>query len=172
MQKIKTLTMKQENFCREYVLCGVASQAYKKCYDASKMQENSIWQASSELLANPMVKKKIAELKNDLENLLGINKATEIKNLMKIRQRCLQPEPKLVWVKNEKGKMEQVQEEDEDGNLVWQFDSAGANSAQDKIFKAMGYYAPKNVDITTQGEKIDFSNININFVSKEKKAEE
>lgn len=152
--KKSELTAKQEKFCREYLLCGNQSEAYRRAYDAEKMKAETIWSNASVLMTNPKVKARIEALKEDLEHLLGITKATEIKELIRIRQRCLKPEPKMIWVKNDKGKMEHVQEEDEEGNLVWQFDSAGANSAQDKILKAMGYYAAEKKDITSNGETI------------------
>ena len=137
----KPLTTKQEKFCREYLLTGNASEAYRRAYDCSNFKPESVWTKSCVLLADVKVRSRIDELKNDLEELLGITKATEIKELQRIKNRSLKPEPKMIWQKNEDGKMEQVQEEDEDGNLVFQFDSAGANSAQDKIMKAMGYYS-------------------------------
>lgn len=149
----KPLTQKQDKFCREYVLCGNASEAYRRAYDAENSKPETIWKRSSELLAVRAVKGRIKELKEDIEELLGITKATEIKELIRIRNRCLKPEPKMVRKKDEQGKPELVQEEDEDGNLVYQFDSAGANGAQDKIMKALGYYAAEKKEITGKDGK-------------------
>jgi hypothetical protein len=154
--KKKQLTMKQENFCREYLLCGNASEAYRRAYNVENMKPETIWNEATKMLKNPVISTRINELKSDLEELLGITKATEIKELIRIKNRCLKPEPKMIWQKNEHGKMEQVQETDEDGNLVWTFDSAGANAAQDKILKAMGYYAPeKSQLIGKNGTPVD-----------------
>jgi phage terminase small subunit len=150
----KKLTEKQDKFCREYILCGNASEAYRRAYNAKNMKQETIWTKSSELMAKGKVKARIRELKEDIEELLGITKATEIKELVRIRSRCLKPEPKMVWVKNEKGKPELVQEQDESGNLIYQFDSAGANSASDKILKALGYYSTVKLDIPSNGETI------------------
>jgi len=144
----RELTMKQENFCREYILCGNASEAYRRAYDSENMKPETIHNKASAYLKYDEIRARIEELKNSLEELLGINKATEIKELIRIRERCMKPMPKMIWVKDERGKPELVQKEDENGDLVFEFDSSGANSAQDKIFKAMGYYAPQKGELS------------------------
>ena len=147
----KPLTMKQENFCREYLLCGNASEAYRRAYNCENMKDEKIWNNAYKLLnQNNDVKARITELKENLEELLGITKATEIKELIRIRSRCLQPEPVMEYDPITK---KMVQKEDTEGNLVWQFDSAGANSATDKIFKALGYYKPEKQEITGKDGK-------------------
>jgi len=147
----KPLTMKQENFCREYLLCGNASEAYRRAYNCENMKDETIWNNAYKLLnQNNDVKARITELKENLEELLGITKATEIKELIRIRSRCLQPEPVMEYDPITK---KMVQKEDTEGNLVWQFDSAGANSATDKIFKALGYYKPEKQEITGKDGK-------------------
>lgn len=165
--KPKQLTMRQEKFCREYVLCVNASEAYRKTFDCTNSKAGSIWQNACKLMAKPHIKARIAELKNDIEEMLSINKVTQIKELIRIRDRCLKPEPKMVWAKNEKGKPEQIQAEDEEGNLMWAFDSAGANSAQDKILKALGYYAAEKTQtqlLGKDGQPVDtIQNITINI---------
>lgn len=153
---IKKLTFKQDKFCHEYVLCMNQSEAYRRAFNTSNMKVETVWNKASILMKVREVRARVDELKNDVEQMLGINKTNQLNELLRIRNRCLKPEPKLTWVKNENNKMEQVQEEDEEGNLVYQFDSAGANSAQDKILKAMGYYAPtQQQQIGKDGKPID-----------------
>lgn len=63
-EKESRLTEKQERFCQFYLdTDGNASEAYRMAYDASNMQPNSIWNASSILLDNPKVTKRIAEIR-------------------------------------------------------------------------------------------------------------
>jgi phage terminase small subunit len=157
--KPKQLTAKQEKFCREYLLTGNASEAYRRAFDCEKSQPETVWKRASELLAKGGVKGRIEALKNDLEELLGITKATEIKQLQKIRNQCLTPEPVLEWDPLTKRMIQKVNEK---GEPIWMFDSAGANSAQDKIFKAMGYYAPNSiVTQDKEGNIMPLSSINI-----------
>ena len=123
----KTLTMKQEKFCREYLLCMNASEAYRRAYDAEKMKPETIWKRASELLARGEVKGRIDELKDQIEELTGISKATMIGTLQEVIARSLQKEPVM---KFDKFKKEEVQVIDlETGEGVWQYDSAGVNSA-------------------------------------------
>jgi len=58
------LTEKQERFCIEYVdNGGNASEAYRVCYDTSKMKPESVWQSASRLLANVKVQARIEAIK-------------------------------------------------------------------------------------------------------------
>lgn len=56
------LTLKQEAFARAYVETTSASAAYRKAYNASGMQDGSIYVEASKLLANPKVALRVAEL--------------------------------------------------------------------------------------------------------------
>lgn len=56
------LTPKQEAFCQVYVETGNASEAYRRCYNTSKMKDKSVWEKASELLANVKVKARVREL--------------------------------------------------------------------------------------------------------------
>ena len=62
-KKENTLTIKQENFCQEYIKHGNASLAYRLSYDCSKSKDNSIWNSACLLLQNPKVAQRIKELR-------------------------------------------------------------------------------------------------------------
>ena len=61
-KKPDTLTPKQEAFARAYLETASASAAYRKAYDASGMQDPSIYVEASKLMANPKLALRIAEL--------------------------------------------------------------------------------------------------------------
>lgn len=62
MSEEKSLTFKQENFCKYYVDTeGNASEAYRMAYDASKMKAESIWVTACRLLKNSKVSLRIEE---------------------------------------------------------------------------------------------------------------
>jgi phage terminase small subunit len=165
-RKADKLTLQQEKFCREYVLCMNASEAYRRAFPGSeKWKPESLWTSASTLLASPKVRQRVNELKNNLEELLGINKATEINELKRIRERCMQPEPVIEWQKV-KGKMEKVQKTDDQGRPVFQFDSTGAINATDKIMKSQGYYAPDKVDHTTKGETLKIETLTVEILKR------
>ena len=144
----KKLTMKQENFCIEYLKCGNQSEAYRRAYDADEMSDETIWNEASKLTKNPLVATRIDELKKDIEKTLGISKTKLIQDLLDLKERCFKPEPVMEWVFNEEtGKKERKQMETKEGELIWMFDSAGANSALDKVMKAMDYYGTQKIKI-------------------------
>ncbi len=151
--KEKQLTLKQEKFCREYILCMNASEAYRRAYDAENMKPETIWKRASELMSDGAVKGRIEQLKNDVETALGINKIKMVETLQEIIGRSLEGKAKMKWDPEEK---RMVYETNEDGQIVYEYDSAGANSAVDKIMKAMGYYAPsQSQQLGKDGKPVD-----------------
>ncbi len=56
------LTPKQEGFCQSYIETGNASEAYRLNYNAGKMSEAAINVAAHELLNNPKITLRVAEL--------------------------------------------------------------------------------------------------------------
>jgi phage terminase small subunit len=57
------LTPKQEAFVLAYVETGNASEAYRRCYDASGMKPESINRKAKELLDNGKIAARLAELR-------------------------------------------------------------------------------------------------------------
>ncbi len=62
----KKLTIKQEDFSMAYVECGNASEAYRQCYDASRMKPETVGRKAFELLENGKITAKIDTLRSDL----------------------------------------------------------------------------------------------------------
>jgi len=57
------LTPKQEAFCLAYIETGNASEAYRRSYDAGRMQPATINVKASQLLADDKIAVRVAELK-------------------------------------------------------------------------------------------------------------
>jgi phage terminase small subunit len=57
------LTEKQEAFCRAYIECGNASEAYRTAYDAEKMNVASVNKAAQKLLDNPLITPRLEQLR-------------------------------------------------------------------------------------------------------------
>lgn len=151
--KKNELTEKQEKFCREYLLTGNASEAYRRAFDTSKMKTKTVWERASVLMAQSKVKTRITELREKTEELTGITKAKMLGVLEEVIQRSLKTEVKQVWDSEKKCL---VPLEDSEGKLVVEYDSAGVNKAVDTIMKSMGYYAPaQNQTIGKDGTPVD-----------------
>jgi phage terminase small subunit len=158
--KPKPLTAKQERFCREYVVCMNASEAYRRAYSTENMKEATVNNNAYKLLQNNDISTRINELKQDIEESLGISKITMIQTLQKVIDRSLQAEPVMKFDKIQKEEVQVI--DPETGEGVFQYDSAGVNSAVDKIMKAMGYYAPNSiVTQDKEGNIMPLSSINI-----------
>lgn len=60
---MSNLTLKQENFCQEYLKLADASAAYRASYNAEKMKPHSVNNKASELLARVDITARVDELK-------------------------------------------------------------------------------------------------------------
>src|SRR3546814_546269 len=108
------LTIKQENFCLEYIKCGNASEAYRAAYNAEKMKPASVHRNAHAMLENTKVASRIEQLRStviekvvlDQERVLSelaamafydpadlvrtpINKPADIANLPERVRRCI-----------------------------------------------------------------------------------
>ena len=80
----RRLTQKMENFCVEYVSCGVAGDAYRKAYN-SKSKNNVVWVRSSELMNDPRVVKRIEQLREKVASKAGLSLVDHLKDLKTLR---------------------------------------------------------------------------------------
>ena len=62
------LTPKQENFCREFIKCGNASEAYRKAYNCQNMKPETINVKACELLKNGNITVRVQELDKEKKN--------------------------------------------------------------------------------------------------------
>lgn len=57
------LTTQQENFCKEFVVCGDASEAYRKTYSTKNMKPTTINRKAKALMDNGKIRARIEQLK-------------------------------------------------------------------------------------------------------------
>ena len=62
----KSLTLKQEAFCRAYLETGNASEAYRRAYNANRMKPESVNSKAYELLQNGQITVRIEELRSEV----------------------------------------------------------------------------------------------------------
>ena len=64
---INKLTGQQEIFCREYVRCGIATQAYRAAYNVRETTKpESVWPAASRIMAQDKVRARIRAMQEEL----------------------------------------------------------------------------------------------------------
>jgi uncharacterized membrane protein YkoI len=81
----KKLTIKQENFCLAYLDEDDASDAYRKSYDTSKMNEASINREAKRLMDNPKIATRLAELRKPAIEAAQITLTDHLNDLKRLR---------------------------------------------------------------------------------------
>jgi phage terminase small subunit len=111
---------KQEMFCREYLVDLNAKQAAIRAgYSAHTAQEQG-----SRLLSYAKVSSRIADLIRERQGRVEITADYVLGSLKEVADRCMERAPVMV-----RDGREMVQKVDDEGRHVWEFDSAGANTA-------------------------------------------
>lgn len=80
------LTPKQEAFCQRYLELGNASEAYRRCYSAEKAKPETINRSAKELLDNPKVAARLAELRGAAQAAHGVTIASLLAELEEARK--------------------------------------------------------------------------------------
>jgi Terminase small subunit len=100
-----TLSAKQEAFALAYLETGNASEAYRRAYNASKMQPGTVNREATRLLANPLITTRIAELQATAASKAVLSRAWVLEGLMYNARVALGRE-KVTLVREVKGKKE------------------------------------------------------------------
>ncbi len=79
------LTIKQENFCLAYIETGNATEAYRRSYDSTNMKETTINRSAKELLDNPNITARLAELRKPVIERAQITLEQHLNDLKALR---------------------------------------------------------------------------------------
>ena len=129
------LTDKQRKFCEEDLIDLNGTQAAIR----AGYSEISARQIAEENMSKPDIKEFIKLKQSELSIAAKIDATWVLNRLLAISNRCMQANPKLVKM----GK-EWVHAEDEDGNLLFTFDSMGATKSAELIGKHIGFFEVDN----------------------------
>lgn len=80
----KSLTNKQETYCRKYIELLNQRQAYMAAYDADNMKPNTVDRSASLLHQKPHIQARISELMAEREKRLEINADYVLRRLVEI----------------------------------------------------------------------------------------
>ncbi|WP_032855554.1 terminase small subunit [Pasteurella dagmatis] len=83
------LTLKQENFCLQYIETGNASEAYRQAYHAENMKPDTINRKASELLSDGPITVRLDELKQSHQQRHEITVDDLIRKLEDIYQKAI-----------------------------------------------------------------------------------
>lgn len=152
-EQLATLTGKQARFVQEYILDFNATAAVLRAgYNAANRDYAA--QIGWKLLRHPKVGAVVADLAEMSADQMGISRAYVLANLRTVAEKAIEGGPKFV------GKDGMIARDD-DGRIVYEWDSAGANKALELLARLRGdMIERKQVDVRTV-------NIQINDVSVE-----
>ena len=143
------LNEKQKKFCQEYIIDFNGTQAAIRA-GYSKKSAKAI---ASENLTKPDIQEYLNELINKRNERLEFSQDDVMRDLIEVKNRCMQKVPVLYYDKQDKMLKQEV---DENGEGVWKFDAQGANSALDKLARHVGFYEADNKQ---QQNKTEINNI-------------
>jgi phage terminase small subunit len=84
------LTLKQDNFVLAYIETGNATEAYRRAYDTKKMNEATINRSAKELLDNPKISARVAELRKPVVEQVQITLKSHLDKLAELRDQAEQ----------------------------------------------------------------------------------
>jgi phage terminase small subunit len=127
------LTDKQEAFCQQYLLDLNATQAAIRAgYSEKTAQEQG-----SRLLSNVIVASRVRELMAGRAQRVQVDGDWVLGRLIEISDKCMEAKAVMVFDPVDKCL---VQKATPDGELLYEFDSSGANKATELIGKHLGFF--------------------------------
>jgi phage terminase small subunit len=138
------LTDKQRAFVDEYLIDFNGTQAAIR----AGYSERTAKQIAAENLSKPDLSRAIAEAIEARSRRCKVDQDYVLGLLTQTAERCIKGNVKMVFDPVEK---EMVPATDEEGRIVWEFDSSGANRAAELIGKHLKMFTDK-VDHTTGGQ--------------------
>ena len=120
------LNEKQKQFCEEYIIDLNGTQAAIR----AGYSEKTANRIASELLSKLDIQEYICKLKNKRSERVKYSQDELMRDILEVKNRCLQANPVLDKEGNETG--------------IWKFDSNGANKALDMLAKHVGFYETDN----------------------------
>lgn len=142
------LEPREEQYCHEYLLDLNQTQAAIR---AGYAESNARAQASR-LMTKANILTRIAELKAARVERVKVDSDWVLRRLVAISDKCMEPEPIMVFSPADKC---MVQKQNESGELLFEFNAAGANKATELIGKHLGFFeehnkqkAPTGIDYT------------------------
>lgn len=139
---MNTLNIKQEMFCREYLVDLNATQAAIRAGYSKKTAR----QIAAQNLLKPNITKRLAQMMKERAYKVDLNVEYVLNNIIEISERCMQKSPVMVGYGKDRDQAKEYVDDPEHGKVlanVWEFDSAGALKAQELLGKYLQIFVEK-----------------------------
>ena len=146
--KKNLLTLKQNQFCFEYVKLGNMSEAYRRAYSTDKMSPATVNRSAHELYNTPKITARINELREEVEK----QELYTLEESVRRDLRLLDRYERALTVLEDKTSSE---EEIETARRTIRFiGSNGFGQAQERLNKIHGYYDSDNRQKKEKGQVV------------------
>ena len=132
------LNVRQQRFVDGIMAGKPATEAYRAA--GYRCSARAAEPSASELLRHPEVVDERGRRRAVVEASTGITKASVLRRLDEVANRCMQAVPVMEYDRLVEG---YVQKTDDEGRGVWEFDSAGANRALELLGKHLGLFVQR-----------------------------
>lgn len=157
------LTPRQEKFCHAYMETGNASEAYRQAYSTERMKMETVNRTAFAVLRKPKIATRIQALQDELKEISDIKKERILYELEAILKAKITDYVEFDGVSVKFKAFSKLTEQqiravesikqNEKGEIELKLH--GKSWTTDRIMKMLGYEAPKKIDHTTDGEKIN-----------------
>jgi phage terminase small subunit len=132
------LNAREKQFTVEFVACNVGKESAIKAGYSAKTAEVK----ASQLLRKVKIREVVASLKEKQEKRTLVDADYVITGLKKVAERCMQAKPKMIFDKELKEYQQEIDEET--GEPLFEFDSAGANRSLELLGKHLDIFKGDN----------------------------
>lgn len=133
---MRELTPKEKRFVLEYNIDGNGGRAAVSA-GYSKVSSRQI---ATRLLTKDHIKAALSSNFKKVQEKAIVDAAYVLTGLKRVHERCLKPEPVMEFDRDSR---DMVQKTDSSGNLVYEFDSAGANRSLELLGKHLKLFTDK-----------------------------
>lgn len=126
-----------ELFCQEYIVSFNGAEAAR----SAGYSEKTARVKASQLLTKVNIQERVEALVQERNERVQIKQDDIAKDLIQIKERCMQSVPVMVW---NQGLQRYVEKKDEEGRTVYQFDANNAIKSLDLLGKHTGFYEKDN----------------------------
>jgi len=133
---MRELNEREKKFVLEYLKDGNGGNAAIR----AGYSKRSSRQIAARLLTKDNVKASLANNFKKVEEKAIVDATYVLTGLKRVHERCLKPEPVMEFDRDSR---DMVQKTDSSGNLVYEFDSAGANRSLELLGKHLKLFTDK-----------------------------